>query len=131
MEDSTAPVDSDSVQRPDMLKGNIVELVEEKHMRAVVENDEDRDLHGSRVDHVNRSWASGFESDTVEDEKECESIGGDESKSSTLADLPQLERHTEFNRRRQSKYGSGLKGGPESLTFGDKTRKLKRKSERK
>ena len=87
VEDSTAPVDSDSVQRPDMLKGNIVELVEEKHSRSVVEDDEDRDLHRNRVDHVNRSWASGFESETVEEEKECESIGGDELKSSTLADL--------------------------------------------
>ena len=90
LEDSLAPVDSDSVQRPDMLERNIIELVEEKHTRAVMEDDDNRDLHGNRVDHVNCSWASGFESETVDEEEECESIGGDESKSSTLADLPLL-----------------------------------------
>ena len=88
MEDSTATVDSDSVQRPDMLERNIIELMEEKHTRRVWEDDDNRDLHGNRVDHVNRSWASGFGSETVDEEEECESIDGDESKSSTLADLP-------------------------------------------
>ena len=53
-----------------------------------MEDDGNRDLHGNRVDHVNCSWASGFESGTVDEEKQCESISGDESKSSTLADLP-------------------------------------------
>ena len=36
MEDSIAPVDSDSVQRPDMLEQNIIELVEEKHTTEIV-----------------------------------------------------------------------------------------------
>ena len=90
LEDSLAPVDSDSVQRPDILERNIIELVEEKHTRAFMEDDDNRDLHGNRVDHVNCSWSSGFESETVDEEEECESIGGDESKSSTLADLPLL-----------------------------------------
>ena len=65
--------------------------MEEKHTRGVVEDDDDnRDLHGNRVDHVNRSWGSGFGSETVDEEKECESIDDDESKSSMLADLPLL-----------------------------------------
>ena len=34
--------------------------------------------------------ASGFESETVDEEEECENIGGDGLKSSTLADLPRL-----------------------------------------
>ena len=37
---------------------------------------------------MNRSWGSGFGSETVDEEKECESTDGDESKSSTLTDLP-------------------------------------------
>ena len=56
MEDSTVPVDGDSVRRPDMLERNIIELVDEKHTRRVVEYDDNRDLHGNRVSHVNRSW---------------------------------------------------------------------------
>ena len=35
MEDSTVPVDSDSVRRPDTLERNIIELVEEKHTQGV------------------------------------------------------------------------------------------------
>ena len=87
MEDSTVPVDSDSVRRPDTLERNIIELVEEKHTQGVVENDDDRDPHGNRVGHVNLSWSSGFGSETVDEEKECESIDDDEPESLTQADL--------------------------------------------
>ena len=52
-------------------------VLEEKHTRGVVEDDDNRDLHGNRVDHVNRSWGSGFGSEIVDEEKECESIDGD------------------------------------------------------
>ena len=86
MEDSIASVDSNYVQRQDMLEKKIIELEKENHTPGVVEDDDDRDLHGTRVGHVNLSWGSGFGSETVDEEKECESI--DESKSSTLADLP-------------------------------------------
>ena len=167
MEDSIAPLDNNYVQRQDMLEQKIIELEKENHTRGVAGDDDDRDPHGNRVGHVNLSWGSGFESETVDEEKECESIDDDEPKSLTLADLSlrsmcspkskhlspvkgrlniparspgtpeletsktQLERHTEFNRRWQSKYGSGSKERPEQLTFGDRTRKSKKKSERR
>ena len=69
-----------------MLEQKIIEL--EKETRRVVEDDDDRDPHGNRVGHVNLSWGSGFGSETVDEEKECESIDDDEPKSLTLADLP-------------------------------------------
>ena len=37
---------------------------------------------------MNLSWGSGFRSETVDEEEECESIDDDEPKSLTLADLP-------------------------------------------
>ena len=49
LEDSLAFLDSDSVQRPDMLEWNIIELVDETHTLAVTEGDDNRDLHGNRV----------------------------------------------------------------------------------
>ena len=89
MEDSIAPVDNSYVQRQDMLEQKIIELEKENHTRGVVgDDDDDRDPHGNRVGHVNLSWGSCFESETVDEEKECESIDDDEPKSLTLADLP-------------------------------------------
>ena len=88
MEDSMAPVDSNYVQRQDMLEQKIIELKKENHTRRVVEDDDDRDLHGNCGGHVNLSWGSGFGSETVDEEKECESIDDDEPKRLTLGDLP-------------------------------------------
>ena len=56
LEDSLAPVDRDSVQRPDVLERNIIELVEETQTWVAMEDKDNRDLHGNRVDHVNCSW---------------------------------------------------------------------------
>ena len=88
MEDSIAPVDSNYVQRQDMLEQKIIELEKENHTRRVVEDDDGRDPHGNRVGHVNLSWGSGFGSEKVDEEKECESIDDDEPKSLMLGDLP-------------------------------------------
>ena len=88
MEDSTVYADSDSVRRQDTLEQNIIELVEEKHTQGVVEKDDFRDPHGNRVGHVNLSWGSGFRSETIDEEKECENIDDDELKNLTQADLP-------------------------------------------
>ena len=145
LDESNLPGRRDDHGRQQLCSGaehaGAVDLEMESRTWRVGEDDDGRDPHGSRVDHVNLSWGSGFGSETVDEEKECESIGDDELKCFTFGDLPlqcmcssksiparspgtpeletrktgvaQSVRHTEFNRRWQSKYGSGSKERPE------------------
>ena len=71
-EGSFAFVDIGSVQMLDTLERNTIEYANEKCSLAVTEYDDNRDLHGSRVDYVDCSVAFGFWAETVNEEKVCE-----------------------------------------------------------
>ena len=77
LDDEASMEDSNYVQGQNMLEQKIIELEKENRTWRVGEDDDGRDQHGSRVGHVNLRWGSGFGSEAVDEEKECESIDDD------------------------------------------------------